>query len=189
MLKEGVATAEVAIGVAGPLRVTEREIIEANASAQVRVQVLQRKDIGRAQGIVRGLLEELEAESVNLDAFKQEIEADTAADKMPKRRNLLMGLISVGARAQAARSLASALGTLVGLERQAWGIDAEASQTDVHAIEERVKARTERERKREEAARAKAREDALKAAGNVHPILPAPGERASEDGWEDKEAS
>lgn len=108
-------------------RVSEREIIDANAQAIVSVRLSHRKDIQRSRRITMGLLEELEqqtgSESVALLEQLGELmrrEDDKGQDKL---NDLYQKIISLPGRAKTMKDLGESLRVLVALERQAFGLD------------------------------------------------------------------
>lgn len=108
-------------------RVSERDIIDANAQAIVSVRLSHRKDIQRSRRITMGLLEELEqqtgAENVALLEQLGELlrrEDDKGQDKL---NDLYQKIISLPARAKTMKDLGESLRVLVALERQAFGLD------------------------------------------------------------------
>ena len=109
-------------------RISEREIIDANAQAIVSVRLSHRKDIQRSRGITMGLLEELEqqtgADNVALLEQMGELlrsEDDKGQDKL---NDLYRKIISLPGRAKTMKDLGESLRVLVTLERQAFGLDA-----------------------------------------------------------------
>lgn len=125
---ELVAKTLVANSVAKETRVSEREIIDANAQAIVSVRLSHRKDIQRSRRITMGLLEELEqqtgAENVALLEQMGELmrrEDDRGQDRL---NDLYQKIISLPGRAKTMKDLGESLRVLVTLERQAFGLDA-----------------------------------------------------------------
>lgn len=107
--------------------VSERETIEANASAVAKVKLAHRQDIQRSRNITMSLLEELEqqtgAENVALlqqlgEMLRQE--DDKGVDRL---NDLYHKVISLPQRAKTMKDLGESLRVLVGLERQAFGMD------------------------------------------------------------------
>ena len=125
---EDLVTKEVVTkSVTSEARVTEREIIDANAQAIVSVRLSHRKDIQRSRRITMGLLEELEqqtgAETVALLEQLGELmrsEDDRGQDKL---NDLYQKIISLPGRAKTMKDLGESLRVLVTLERQAFGLD------------------------------------------------------------------
>ena len=108
-------------------RVSEREIIDANAQAIVSVRLSHRKDIQRSRRITMGLLEELEqqtgADNVAMLEQMGELlrsEDDKGQDKL---NDLYRKIISLPGRAKTMKDLGESLRVLVTLERQAFGLD------------------------------------------------------------------
>jgi chaperonin cofactor prefoldin len=106
-------------------RVPEKDIVEANAVLQATIRREQRKDIQRSRKLVMSLLDELEEQTDNRELYKQLGELmfkpdDKGVDKL---NELYQKVISLGGRTSTMKSLAESLKTLVGLEREAFGID------------------------------------------------------------------
>lgn len=108
-------------------RISEREVIEANAQAIVSVRVAHRRDIQRSRRITMSLLEELEqqtgADAVALleqlgDLMRRE--DNKGQDKL---NDLYHKVISLPGRAKTMKDLGESLRVLVALERQAFGMD------------------------------------------------------------------
>ena len=108
-------------------RVSERDIIDANAQAIVSVRLAHRKDIQRSRSITMRLLEELELQSgrENAELLEQlgelmRSEDDRGQDKL---NDLYQKIISLPGRAKTMKDLGESLRVLVTLERQAFGLD------------------------------------------------------------------
>lgn len=108
-------------------RISEREIIDANAQAIVSVRLSHRRDIQRSRSITMRLLEELELQSgrENAELLEQlgelmRREDDRGQDKL---NDLYQKIISLPGRAKTMKDLGESLRVLVTLERQAFGLD------------------------------------------------------------------
>ena len=108
-------------------RISEREIIDANAQAIVSVRLSHRRDIQRSRRIAMALLEELEqqagGEQVAMLEQLGELmrrEDDRGQDKL---NDLYRKIISLPGRAKTMKDLGESLRVLVTLERQAFGLD------------------------------------------------------------------
>lgn len=125
-------------------KVTEKELIEANAAQLVHVRRDQRKDIQRSRKLVMSLLDELEEQTGNIDLYYQLGELMNSPDDkgMDKLNELYRKVISLNGRTGTMKSLADSLKTLVGLERQAFGLKDGADEAkkplDESAINERL---------------------------------------------------
>ncbi len=104
---------------------TEQQTIDNAASQQVAVVLGHRTIIGRLNGIVNLLADQLEEAALNRTELEQEIEVLTAADESPKRRNTLMKAVSLGSHSTTLVNLTSAAKTVQQLERQAFNISDE----------------------------------------------------------------
>ena len=108
-------------------RVSERDIIDANAQAIVSVRLAHRKDIQRSRSITMRLLEELELQSgrENAELLEQLGELMRREDGrgQDKLNDLYQKIISLPGRAKTMKDLGESLRVLVTLERQAFGLD------------------------------------------------------------------
>lgn len=108
-------------------RVSERDIIDANAQAIVSVRLAHRKDIQRSRSITMRLLEELELQSgrENAELLEQLGELMRREDDRGQDRlnDLYQKIISLPGRAKTMKDLGESLRVLVTLERQAFGLD------------------------------------------------------------------
>ena len=108
-------------------RVSERDIIDANAQAIVSVRLAHRKDIQRSRSITMRLLEELELQSgrENAELLEQLGELMRREDDRGQDRlnDLSQKIISLPGRAKTMKDLGESLRVLVTLERQAFGLD------------------------------------------------------------------
>lgn len=104
---------------------TEKQTIAANADLVAGVQLSQRKDIQRSRKMVMSLLDELEFQTDNMELLHQLGELLHKPDDkgIDKRNELFNKVISLSSRSGTMKSLAESLKTMVGLERQAFGID------------------------------------------------------------------
>ncbi len=105
-------------------RVTENEIVKANAVMQADIIRSQRKDIQRYRTLCQALLAQLEAETGEPELFR-DIGIMLAApdDKGNDKLNeAYFKAISLPSRIDGVKKLAEALKTLIGLERQAFGL-------------------------------------------------------------------
>lgn len=122
-VSESLVSAEVS----ARTRVREREVIEANANAVASVRLAHRRDIQRARSITMSLLEELEgqtgAEAVDLLSKLGDMMRSDDDKGQDKLNDLYHKIISLPGRARTMKDLGESLRVLVGLERQAFGLD------------------------------------------------------------------
>ena len=108
-------------------RISEREVIDANAQAIVSVRLSHRRDIQRSRSITMRLLEELELQSgrENAELLEQLGELMRREDDRGQDRlnDLYQKIISLPGRAKTMKDLGESLRVLVTLERQAFGLD------------------------------------------------------------------
>lgn len=112
--------------------VNESEIVNANAEVIANIRLSHRKDISRTRNVVMKLLGELEASTDNIELFEKlgdlmRREDDKGQDKL---NDLYQKVISMAGRTKTMKDLADSLKTMVALERQAYGLDAEVKAQD-----------------------------------------------------------
>lgn len=105
-------------------RVSEKRLIQAAAETQKNIILEHRRVIGRISAIFMSLLAELEALTNNKHLFEELGEVMNNGDLDQDRRNQLYNrIIELPMRVASAKKLVDILKTLVGLEREAFGID------------------------------------------------------------------
>lgn len=94
-------------------------------AAERGVQIIRdhRTDIHEAREAVKEMIAELRRVLAKIDEIEDDIADETSGDKNGKRRAQMMAAVALPSRAQVAATLATALKTLVALERQAFNID------------------------------------------------------------------
>ncbi|HGN1987835.1 TPA: hypothetical protein ACKRWY_001503 [Proteus mirabilis] len=120
-----VAKREVASLVATEKAISERQLIEANAEVIANVRMEHRGDIRRARELTNNLFDELSAECADVPALRKLGELmfspdDNGRDKLNEIYN---SIISLPERVKSVKALSETLKNLVGLERQAYGLD------------------------------------------------------------------
>lgn len=120
-----VAKREVASLVATEKAISERQLIEANAEVIANVRMEHRGDIRRARELTNNLFDELSAECADVPALRKLGELmfspdDNGRDKL---KEIYHSIISLPERVKSAKALSETLKNLVGLERQAYGLD------------------------------------------------------------------
>ncbi|ARA23692.1 hypothetical protein GWI87_16310 [Proteus sp. G4377] len=120
-----VAKREVASLVATEKAISERQLIEANAEVIANVRMEHRGDIRRARELTNNLFDELSAECADVPALRKLGELmfspdDNGRDKL---NDIYHSIISLPERVKSAKSLSETFKNLVGLERQAYGLD------------------------------------------------------------------
>lgn len=105
-------------------RVTEREVIEANAQRIAQVRGEHRHDITRMRSLVLRLLSECEAEAADPDAFEGIGALLNSPDErgVDKLNEAYRKATSLPVRIKGVKELADTMKTLVGMEREAYGI-------------------------------------------------------------------
>ena len=127
-----VAKAEVANKVATEKSATDQQVIEANAQAIVSIRLAHRSDISRSRTMVVSLLTELEGQTEDrglFEAFGEMMRSENrwGADKL---NDLYHKIISLPGRVDSIKKLSDALKTLIGLEREAYGIESTDKAAD-----------------------------------------------------------
>lgn len=133
---ELVSREAVSTSVSTEKAVTEREIIEANAQRIAQVRGEHRGDINRARTLSMALLAELEAQTKNVPELVRlgEIlrnENDNGQDKL---NDVYMAVISLPERTKTLKALAESLKHLIGLEREAYGINVDTGAEQNNAL-------------------------------------------------------
>lgn len=103
---------------------TERLIVEANAEVIAGIRLAHRSDIARARRVAIDLLSELEIETGNLDLFEELGEILRSEDDkgQDKRNDVYRKVLSSAGRVDSMKKLADTLKVLIGLEREAYGL-------------------------------------------------------------------
>jgi uncharacterized membrane protein YheB (UPF0754 family) len=106
-------------------KATEREIIDANAHQIARVRSEHRTDISRSRSLVLTLLGELEGQTASNEMLVElgqmmRRESESGVDRLNDTYNKI---ISSAGRIDSVKKLTEALKNLIGLEREAYGLD------------------------------------------------------------------
>ena len=111
--------------------VSERVLIEANAQVIADVRMSHRGDIRRARSLTMTLLSELEATTIENDLFAELGEMLRQPDQNgnDKLNDVYQKIIGLPSRVDSVKKLSEALKTLVGLEREAYGM--QSGDTDL----------------------------------------------------------
>lgn len=103
---------------------TEREVVDATASAVAVIGITQRKDIGRNRSLAMKLLEEMEASTDNKELFAQLGEIMSGSEEVSdSMKALYRKVVSMPARIDSMQKLANTMKVLIDLECKAYGID------------------------------------------------------------------
>lgn len=129
-------------------RLVSGEVSETNARVAVEtaadrgVQVVRehRKDIAEGRSLIGMLFSELRRTTENLDEVEEAIEAETGADQNGQRRSMMLKAVALPSRAGVLRDLSGALKNIIGLERQAFNLDATPEETvgGLHSLLEAI---------------------------------------------------
>lgn len=120
-----VSEAMVSAEVSAQTKANEATIIEVEATVSARIQLAHRSDIQRSRNLAMKMLEELEQTTGNRELFEHlgELLANPDDKGVDKRNDLYMKVIAMPQRVDSMKKLAETLKVLVGLEREAFGID------------------------------------------------------------------
>jgi hypothetical protein len=134
-----VSAALVSAEVSAEAKLTEALVIETESTVQARIRLGHRKDIGRYRALALQLVGELEHQTDSGELYAQlfelltDLEADSedssaaAKERQRKRREAFERAMSLGGRTKTMKDLADTLKTLVGLEREAFGLETAAA--------------------------------------------------------------
>lgn len=138
---DAIVTASMVTGkVSSVTNKTDAQIIDGSAVVVATVQVAHRSDIRRAKALSLKLLAELESQTDNGELFEQlaqllidPVDADEPNDATrkahAKRMEALQAALSLAGRTKIMKDLGDSLKTLIGLEREAFGLDDKKSGT------------------------------------------------------------
>lgn len=103
---------------------TDRAIVEGNAEVIANIRLAHRSDIARSRRLAMALLGELEIVTDNQELFEQLGEVLRSEDERgnDKRNDIYNKVISGAGRVTSMKQLSDTLKTLIGLEREAYGI-------------------------------------------------------------------
>ncbi|MEY2854643.1 MAG: hypothetical protein RL030_1775 [Pseudomonadota bacterium] len=123
-----VAASMVTGKVAAETKVRDAEIVEAGGLAAATVQLSHRADIRRARLLTMSLLAELEAQTGNVPGLVELGEIlrspnDSGSDRL---NDIYRAVIALPERTKTMKALAESLKHLVGMEREAYGLDSKA---------------------------------------------------------------
>jgi hypothetical protein len=113
---------------------TTPDPVDVAVATNVSLVLEHRVDIRTAREITKTLMGELVEATDNRDEIEEAIEELTARDKNPKRRAMMLRAVALPSRAGVIGALSTSLKTLVGLEREAFNLDADAPPEGAEAI-------------------------------------------------------
>jgi hypothetical protein len=105
-------------------KVSEKDIVETAGQHTATVLLNERKDISRSRLLSMKLLEELEGQTHGLEQYQNlgELMASPGEKGMDKLNDLYQKVISLPSRTKTMLDLSNSLKTLIGLEREAYGL-------------------------------------------------------------------
>lgn len=103
---------------------SEKQTVEVEAQVQARIRLDHRRDIQRFRALCLSMLAELEAETANIELFRELGEMLRKEDDrgQDRRNDLYQKVISSAGRIDSLKKLSETLKHLIGLEREAYGI-------------------------------------------------------------------
>lgn len=118
---------------------TDAEIINKSAIDIAIVEITHRKDIGQARKLAMTLLNELEHQTENIELYEQLGELLHTSDEkgLNKLNEIYRKSMTLSSRSGTMKQLSDTLKTLIGLEREAFGLESvrEAESTTVTRVE------------------------------------------------------
>lgn len=114
-------------------KATEDEVVDANAQVRADVVMRHRTTIKRGHGLVESLFAELEYQTEHPETYERLLEAvseDMNVAGKNQLRQAFSRAMAVGNRISGTARLTEGLKNLVGLERQAWGLDEPEKPTE-----------------------------------------------------------
>jgi hypothetical protein len=141
-----VSAAAVSEEVSKQRALTERDIVDANADAIVKVRLAHRKDIGKARSLAMQLMAELESQCDSAPLYEELLDlvipaaededSKASQDRVLKLRQAFDKAMSLGGRTKTMKDLADTLKTLVALEREAFNVgEAAPLPTDDESVD------------------------------------------------------
>ncbi|MET3134965.1 hypothetical protein AAKU55_005268 [Oxalobacteraceae bacterium GrIS 1.11] len=111
---------------------SEREVVEVNAQVQTNIILAHRTDIERTRRLGMALLEELEIATSDNQLLRELADMMYSPDKngVDKLNELYTKIIAMPGRVDAMKKMADTLKTLIGLEREAFGIGVEGKKEE-----------------------------------------------------------
>lgn len=103
--------------------ITEKLTVEVEAEVQSRIRLSHRKDVGKARTLAMMLIEELERQTEQVPELARLGELMANPDGADKLNELYHKIISLPSRTKTMKDMGDTLKTLIGLEREAFGIE------------------------------------------------------------------
>lgn len=135
--EEKVSKAQVSSSVSTDTKVTEREVIEANAEVLAQADMLNRQDVMLGLSVSRGQLEELAMLSIPEfrerlewlgELMDQSYERDNGSVVQDKVNLLYRDIISLAGRIKMAKDAAASMGVYIPMQRKILKLDTEADK-------------------------------------------------------------
>lgn len=126
-----VSAATVSAEVSAQTKITEALTVEVESTVLARVRLAHRSDIGKGRALAMKLLSELEHQTEHQELYEQladllapidDEQSERAKERSIKLRQAFERATSLPGRTKTMKDLADTLRTLVGLEREAYGL-------------------------------------------------------------------
>lgn len=126
-----VSAAMVSGEVSSRTKAVEAQVIEVESTVQARIRLGHRTDVARGRALAMKLLQELEHQTDFSDLYEQLADlvipvgddTDRGGERARKLREAYNRALSLSGRTKTMKDLADTLRTLIGLEREAYGIN------------------------------------------------------------------
>ena len=107
------------------LKITERDVVEANAQNNATIILHERKDVSKSRNIVMKLLDELDSQIDGKEDYEKlgEILRSQDQNGADKLNDIYKRVISLPGRVDSAKKLSDSLKVLIDLERRVYKID------------------------------------------------------------------
>lgn len=120
-----VSRATVSSEVSAQTKITEAVRVEIEAEVSARIQLSHRADIGKARRLAIKLLDELDAQTGSVPELEDlgELLRKENANGVDRLNDIYRAVISLPERTKTMKALSESLKNLIGLEREAYGIE------------------------------------------------------------------
>lgn len=142
-----VSAAMVSGEVSSRTKAAEAQVIEVESTVQARIRLTHRKDVARGRALAMKLLQELEHQTDCGDLYDQLVnlvvpagdDTDRGGERARKLREAYDRALSLSGRTKTMKDLADTLRTLVGLEREAYGINDDGGSDEQKSARESLR--------------------------------------------------
>lgn len=132
-----VSAAQVSAKVSAETTLTDAQIVNEVAKDVAAIRLSHRKDISRSRTLAAKLLSELESQTDSVELLEQLGTLMSSPDEKgyDKMGELYRKVIATPSRIDSMKKLAETAKTLIGLERDAWGINSDSMAVDSEGID------------------------------------------------------